>query len=136
MPSIRYTHSLTGITSKKLHGFFVGWKNKPSPQKHLKLLRGSSCICLALDTSGKVVGFITAITDGVLAAYIPFLEVLPEYQHKKIGTTLVKKMFQRLKNLYMVDLVCDDTMEEFYKKLGLQKLAGMAKRNYKNQKGV
>ena len=35
---------------------------------------------LARDDAGRVVGFVTAISDGVLSAYIPLLEVLPEYQ--------------------------------------------------------
>ncbi len=36
------------------------------------------------DINNKVVGFITAISDGVISAYIPLLEVLPKYQNMKI----------------------------------------------------
>lgn len=89
---IEYIHSTEGITAEQLHGFFVGWPNSPSPEVHLRLLQNSDKIILAVDTAkGKVVGFITAVTDHVLAAYIPLLEVLPEYQHQQIGKTLVKK---------------------------------------------
>jgi hypothetical protein len=30
--------------------------------------------------NGRVIGFITAVTDKVLSAYIPLLEVLPAYR--------------------------------------------------------
>ncbi len=47
------------------------------------------------DENGKFVGFITAITDKILSAYIPFLEVLPEYQRQGIGKELVKRMLEK-----------------------------------------
>lgn len=75
---IRYQASLRGVTADSLTGFFVGWPNPPTPATRLKLLRNSDMVVLAVGAgSGKVVGFITAITDEVLSAYIPFLEVLP-----------------------------------------------------------
>ena len=75
---ITYTDSLEHITADKVSGFFVGWPNPPSPETHLKLLQNSSKLVLAIDeTTGNVAGFITAISDGVLSAYIPLLEVLP-----------------------------------------------------------
>jgi len=43
---------------------------------------------LALD-GNAVTGFVTAISDGVISAFIPLLEVLPEDQHQRIGTELV-----------------------------------------------
>ena len=41
------------------------------------------------ERSGQVVGFITAISDGVLSAYIPLLEVLPGWRSQGIGGELV-----------------------------------------------
>jgi len=49
-------------------------------------------VVLAIDAdNNKLAGYITALTDGVLSAYIPFLEVEKSYQKQKIGTILVKK---------------------------------------------
>ena len=80
---IEYVNTLDDITSDNLEGFFVDWPNPPSPIKHYELLEKSSYIWLAVDNqTGNVVGFITAISDEVLSAYIPLLEVLPEYQKK------------------------------------------------------
>jgi predicted N-acetyltransferase YhbS len=78
---------------------------------------------------GRLVGFINAISDGVLAAYLPLLEVLPEYQHRGIGSELARRMFDALGHLYMVVLVCDPELATFYERFGMVQLAGMARRN-------
>jgi GNAT superfamily N-acetyltransferase len=80
-------------------------------------LRGSSHVVLARD-GARVVGFVTAISDGVLSAYIPLLEVRPEYQRQGIGTELVRRLLDVLRGLYMVDLVCDEDVVPFYERLG------------------
>jgi ribosomal protein S18 acetylase RimI-like enzyme len=126
---IKYSTDLDSITETKLTGFFVGWPNPPSASTHLKLLQSSNQIILALD-EGRVVGFITAISDGVLSAYIPLLEVLPEYQGQGISKELVRQMLDSLRHLYMVDLCCDGSMREFYKQFGMKPVVGMIKRNY------
>lgn len=74
-----YKNSLDEVSSDMLDGFFVDWLNPPNPQTHLKLLKNSSKVVIAIDNNtNQVVGFITVISDGVLSAYIPLLEVLPE----------------------------------------------------------
>jgi ribosomal protein S18 acetylase RimI-like enzyme len=133
---IDYLYSAEGISADQLNGFFVGWPNPPSRETHLRLIQQSDEVVLALDTtSGAIVGFITAITDRVLAAYIPLLEVLPEYQNQKIGKTLVRKMLERLGNYYMVDLLCDTDLQPYYEQFGMQRATGMFFRNYDKQSG-
>ena len=83
--SITYQETTDGVDLGDLQGFFVGWPNRPSPKTHLEILEGSDLCVLALSASGRVVGFISAITDGVPCAYIPYLEVLPEWQGVKGG---------------------------------------------------
>jgi ribosomal protein S18 acetylase RimI-like enzyme len=134
---ISYTASVAGLTPGQLRGFFVGWPNPPSPETHLKLLIGSEHIVLAVDSEiGKVVGFITAITDGVLSAYIPHLEVLSDYQGHGIGTELMRRMLEMLHGLYMIDLQCDPGLESFYVRFGMQPGVGMYIRNYERQSGA
>ncbi len=86
-----------------------------------------------LQATDRVVGRISAITDGVSCAYITHLEVLPEWQGKGIGSELVRRMVTTLENLYMIDLVCDDDVSGFYAKLGFKQIQGMAVRNYDRQ---
>ena len=134
---IEYIYSSEGITPNQLQGFFVGWPNPPTPETHLQLLQKSDVIILALDTSsGKVIGFITAITDHTLAAYIPLLEVLPEYQHQQIGKTLTQKILEELSTYYMVDLLCDTDLQSFYEQFGMRRTTGMFYRNYDKQAGA
>lgn len=135
-----YRDSAEGITPGQLAGFFVGWPNPPSPETHLRLLRGSDFVVLATDEAhgappARVVGFITAVSDGVLCAYIPLLEVLPEYQGRGIGGELVRRMLARLEHLYAVDLLCDPELQPFYARLGLRPAVGMLVRNYARQAG-
>ena len=112
---ITYTDSVSGVTSQDLQGFFEGWPNPPSPQTHLELLQRSDHVVLAVDgETGKVVGFATAISDGVLSAYIPFVEAHPAYQGQGIGKELISQMLGQLSDLYMIDLLCDPELRPFY----------------------
>jgi ribosomal protein S18 acetylase RimI-like enzyme len=134
---VHYTESLAGIDASQLAGgFFIGWPNPPSPETHLRLLQGSSHVVLAIDErTADVVGFATAISDGVLSAYIPLLEVLPEYQHQGIGQELMRRMIAALRSLYMVDLLCDPELQPFYEQTGMRRAVGMLIRNFDRQHG-
>jgi ribosomal protein S18 acetylase RimI-like enzyme len=134
---IVYKDSVEGISPGDLCGFFVGWQNPPSNETHLKILKNSSFRIIASDDeTGSVVGFITAISDMILSAYIPLLEVLPEYKEKGIGSELVRRLMTKLDKFYMIDLTCDEEIQKFYEKFGLSISNGMSKRNYKKQNGI
>ena len=134
---IVYSDSINDVTPDHLRGFFGGWPNPPSPDTHLRVLAGSDHVALARDNeSGRVVGYVTAITDGVLAAYIPHLEVLPEYQGQGIGTALMRRMLATLETLYMIDLFCDEDIQPFYARLGMRPATGMMVRTYARQSGA
>jgi ribosomal protein S18 acetylase RimI-like enzyme len=133
---IEYRDTTDGVTAEQLLGFFVGWPNPPSPATHLRILERSYAVILAVNVeSQRVVGFITAISDGVLSAFLPLLEVLPSYQDQGIGSELVRRMMAKLSSLYMVDVVCDPNLESFYGRFGLTTRTGMVLRNYQNQSG-
>lgn len=134
---VSYTTSADGIRESELGGFFVGWPSHPTPGKHLELLQKSDRVVLAIDDETRqVVGFVTAVTDGVLSAYIPFLEVLPAYQAQGIGSELIRRMLTELKGSYMIDLLCDPELQSFYEKLGMEKATGMRIRNFDRQSGT
>jgi ribosomal protein S18 acetylase RimI-like enzyme len=134
---IKYQDSLDGVTEERLRGFFVGWPKPPSTETHLKILQNADYIWLAIDTeSGHVVGFVNAIADHVLSAYIPLVEVLPEYQFRGIGAELMRRMLATLKDYYMVDLVCDRQRQPGYKSLGMRPIPAMMVRNFEKQAGM
>jgi ribosomal protein S18 acetylase RimI-like enzyme len=127
---ISYQDHLVGVTPERLIGFWSGWQTPPTPELHLRILAGSETILLAIDAEAddRVVGFINAIGDGVVSSYIPFLEVLPDYRGRGIGTELVRRMLERLHDRYMVDLVCDEDLVPFYERLGLTRYGAMVQR--------
>lgn len=124
------------VREPMLTGFFVGWPNPPKPETHLRILRGSYKAIVAIDDrTGMVVGFINAVSDGVLAAFIPLLEVLPDYRGRGIGSKLTKRMIYSLRDLYSIDLICDSSLQPYYERLGLVTATGMMLRNYEKQSG-
>ena len=125
---IRYQSSLDGVTSAHLDGFFVGWPVPVSGNRLLDALRGSTRVVIAWDGE-RVVGFINVLTDGVLSAFVPLLEVRPDAQGRGVGRALVEKALASCNEVYAVDLVCDEGVAPFYERLGGQRLNAMAWRN-------
>src|SRR5699024_4778875 len=131
-----YKNTLDGISSDMLKGFFVDWPNPPDPDTHLKIMTNSSKVIIAVDDKwNRVIGFITAISDAVLSAYIPFVEVLPAYKNKGIGSELFNRMLTELGEIYMIDLCCDEDLIPYYERFGMMESTGMVLRNYNVQSG-
>jgi ribosomal protein S18 acetylase RimI-like enzyme len=123
---IEYTTSLDGVTSDHLHGFFEGWPSPPSPERHLEALRGSYRTVLAREKGHpNVVGFVNAISDGVLYAFVPLLEVLPSHRGRGVGSELVRRLMAELDGFYAVDLMCDPELQPFYERFGMHPSVGM-----------
>ena len=129
---ITYKASLENIAEDMLWGFMQHWGIRPSPETLLRILQASSHIILALDDENVdiVVGFITAISDGISCAYISHLEVREEFQGEGIGSELVRRMVDKLKHIYMIDLCCDPELQLFYFNNGFKECPGMVIRNY------
>ena len=134
-PDIIYTKNIDNVTEDMLSGFFVGWPNPPSAATHLEILRKSYYAFVAMH-HGQVVGFINAVSDGVLTAYIPLLEVLPQYSGMGIGSELVKLMLNECKDLYMIDICHDEELTPYYAKFKpVGQCCSTVFRNYSAQSG-
>lgn len=117
---IVYTDSLEGITTEKLKGFFHGWASAPKPEAHLELLRRSDYIVLAIDDkTGNVVGFVNAISDHVMTAHIPYVEVILPFRNRGIGRELTRRMLEKLQDYYIVSLVSGLGLQQFYGSFGM-----------------
>jgi GNAT superfamily N-acetyltransferase len=123
---IEYTMSLDGVEPAHLHGFFEGWPSAPTAERHLEILEGSYRVVLAHESEARqVVGFVNAISDSVLYAFIPLLEVLPEYRGRGIGSELIRRLLHELDDFYAVDLMCDPELQPFYDRFGMHRAVGM-----------
>ncbi|HEX5148207.1 MAG TPA: GNAT family N-acetyltransferase [Candidatus Limnocylindrales bacterium] len=120
MAAVEFLDDAGTLTADRLRGgFFEGWPNPPSPERHLTHLRGAEAVVIAADPeTGDVVGFVTAVGDGGFVAFIPLLEVLPAWRGQGIGRELVRRMLDRLRDRYAIDLVCDEDLVAFYEALG------------------
>ncbi|KJK46900.1 acetyltransferase [Lentzea aerocolonigenes] len=125
---ISYTTDIGDLAVDDLAGFFVGWPKPPSAAQHLAVLRGSYRVVIAR-AEGQVAGFVNMISDGVLTAFIPWLEVRPEYQGQGMGTELMRRIVAEASHLYSIDLTCDESLRPYYERLGMAALTGMGLRN-------
>lgn len=127
---MEFRDSVEGLEASELRGFFEGWPNPPSEETFLRALRDASHVVIAVDeASGRVAGFAYAISDGVLAASIPLLEVRREHRGKGLGSAIVARLLARLDGVYMIDLCCDADVVPFYERLGLVRGIAMMRRN-------
>lgn len=127
---IDFVQTIDGVRADELEGFFVGWKRRPSPTLHVAVLQASDRAVVARDAQTQaVVGFVTAVTDGLIAAYITLLEVLPHYQRRGIGTELLRRILEALGPLYMIDAQCDERVLRFYERAGFTPGIAVARRD-------
>lgn len=135
MTNLTYQTTSEGLTPDQFDGeFFDGWLDPPSPETLLRILQSSDHVVIAV-RNDKVIGFVTALSDGVLSAFITLLEVVPEEHDKGIGHSLINQLMDDIGDLYMVDLVCDANLSRFYAELGFATATGMSRRNYAMQSG-
>lgn len=129
---ILYTDLMTGLSADQLRGgFFEGWTRPLTPETHLKALHAASAAIVAIDSeTGSIVGYVTVLTDWLVTAFIPNLEVLADYRGQGIGTELMKRALAKVRAIPAVDLMCDPEMRPFYARFGMQPLGGMAMRRF------
>jgi GNAT superfamily N-acetyltransferase len=65
----------------------------------------------------------------VLTAFIPWLEVRPEFQGQGIGTELMRRILAEGQHFYSVDLACDEPLRPYYERLGMVAFTAMGVRN-------
>lgn len=128
--TITYVTSASGLTADQpVGGFFEGWAAPLTANEHLELLHAATHVVLAIE-DGQVVGFVSALSDGVLSAYIPLLEVLSPWRGRGIGGELVRRILSEIERLYMIDVMCDADTFPFYERLGFQQASGGVLRHY------
>ncbi len=75
---------------------------------------------IAVYENEKLIGYIDSVSNGVTDAYIQDLMVCPDYQGKGIGTALMDKMIEYLKEkrICMISVIYEANLKPFYKRFG------------------
>ena len=103
----------------------VGWINYLKLENKLKDAFNNSLLTLCAYEDDKIVGLIRVVGDGISIIFIQDILVDPLYQGKKIGSSLVKMVLDKYKDVYQIELLTDDTKnnKEFYEKLGFKEVS-------------
>ena len=117
------------LGTRELDRFFQNWKSPPSSKIRTKLLAGSDLIITARENK-KLVGFLTAITDRAMHAFITLIEVLKTHQAQGIGSHLVKLAISHFRGYYDIVLITDPDKGKFYKKLGFSEIYSLHIRDF------
>ena len=88
------------------------------PHVHKKAFANSRATIFAFH-SGRLIGFDRAISDGVYQAAIYDVVVIPEFQGRGIGTTIIKNFLSNLPSCNFI-LYTMPGKEDFYRKLGFR----------------
>jgi ribosomal protein S18 acetylase RimI-like enzyme len=95
------------------------------PDVHRKAFEASHTTVFVYHAD-RLIGFGRAISDGAYQAAIYDCAVLPEFQGKGIGTTIMKNILLRVSNCNVI-LYATPGKEGFYQTLGFRKMkTGMA----------
>ena len=95
------------------------------PDVHRKAFEASHTTIFVYH-SDRLIGFGRAISDGAYQAAIYDCAVLPEFQGKGIGTTIMKNILPRISNCNVI-LYATPGKEGFYQTFGFRKMkTGMA----------
>lgn len=125
---ITYSHSLDAVTDADLTGLLAHWDFIPPNGTLLAMLHSSTHVILARDESSSTLcGYITALSDDVVCAYISALEVRPAFRHQGIASALITQMTNQLQT-YGTYLSCAPNMAAFYEAQGFKQTVGMSKR--------
>ena len=95
----------------------VGWNRMENEYVNPLL---TSYYHIAVYETDLLIGYVDCVSNGVTDAYIQDLMIHPYYQRKGIGTNVMFKMIEYLKekHIYMISVVFDEDLKSFYKKFG------------------
>lgn len=111
-------NDVSAILKKVGMGYYEG-------EVHKKAFENSHTVVFVFEND-KLIGFGRAISDGIYQAAIYDVAVLPEYQGKNIGSTIVNSILKCVPTCNAI-LYASPGKEKFYEKLNFRKMkTGMA----------
>ena len=122
--NITYINNISAEDCNKLRNS-AGW-----PQMHLDQIRTglkNSAFIVAAKDGDITIGMARIVSDGGYVAFIVDVLVLPEYQRKGIGKTMMGMIMEYIRNMLkddyciQVDLLAAKGKERFYEQFGFIK---------------
>ena len=119
MITYRDTHDFTPQSLQELF-LSLEWSSGHYPEKLAIAMRNFEMVYTAWDGE-RLVGLIGAMDDGVMTAYVHYLLVRPEYQHRGIGKRLVEMTRERYRDYLRIVVVAYNAELDFYESAGFRK---------------
>ena len=102
----------------------VGWDRAEGT--YARILLEHYTYYTARSQGGRLIGFVSIISDGISDAFLIDLMVHPEYQRQGIGTRMVKWAIRDIQQagIRCIQVTFDEHLEEFYAKCGFHIFRG------------
>ena len=103
-----------------------GWSAYLHDDEALKRAFDKSLYCLGAYDENKLIGFVRSVGDGEHIVLVQDLIVEAEYQRRKIGTTLLKHVWDRYINVRMFQVntdIEDERDNQFYRSFGMKPIS-------------
>ena len=120
-PEIEYRNVIPDIDSFSNIFESTGWNIRYKKTKEsLYSAIVDSWFVISAYVNDNLVGFGRVISDGSMHAFIVDLIIIPQYQGKGIGKTILEKLVAEIKNngIHDIQLFCAKGKKEFYIKCG------------------
>ena len=98
----------------------VGWKSADYPGQLFSSITNSETVVSARNSRSELIGLMTAVSDGGMNVFFPYLLVNPRYQGRGAGKNIVEIMLGKYIGTYRKILICNTANVEFYKKCGFE----------------
>ena len=95
----------------------VGWKTAEYPNRLYLAIKNSDYVMTVWEKE-KLIGLISAISDGYIIVFITYLLVHPDYQKRGLGKIMMQDFLKKFDGFGRRILTTELDKEEFYKKSG------------------
>jgi ribosomal protein S18 acetylase RimI-like enzyme len=115
------THRERPISPRAVRELYdhVGWTRPASEEALAEVLKAGPAVG-AWD-GDKLVGFVRALSDGYLVAYVEDVMVHEEYRRSGVGENLMTRLLEEIGGVAKVNLFCEEPVVKFYEGRGFDR---------------